>query len=687
MVRLNACLAILVLFGGSQPAAQAAKIKVWQQTLAKDFDKAQFKGAVVSSEGALRLARVLKPLADLKALHVWAMVEDKNGKLFVASGDEGKLFTVGADGKVETAYTSPDSQILSLAVTPEGTVFAGTGPGGNIIRLAPGEKPKVIADSLGSYVWSLAYDEKEDKLLAGTGPKGRIYQVTPRGKAEVYLATRQEHVLSLAGKSGGPWFAGTDKGGLVYRLDGPGKSFVLYQAAQGEIRSLAVQGQVLYAGTSSPVLKRGGGGKAGGGALVPLEMVLQAGPAPVPPPPQIGENSVYRLAPDGSVRELFRDKLLMLSLLPQPGRLLVGTGMNGQLIEIDEGTREKTELARLDHGQILTLLQRRDGSILLGTGDSGKLYTLEKKFTPQGIVTSEVLDAKIISRWGALTWKTLTPPGTQATLAVRSGNVAEPDATWSNWSAELIDPAESKATCPKARYLQYRVTLTTTNPAVTPEVRHLALRYQTTNQAPEITSLEVPDLDLIHLDNPRKFKIKWNATDPNEDELTYSIHLRKDGWRDWLQLEKDLEKREYDWDTTAIPSGLYQIKVVANDGKDNPPEEALSAQRISGAVPVANTPPAVALKLAGWEEGQAILEGSGTGTLVRIAEAAYAVDGKRWTNVFPVDGLFDGKVENFRFKVDLPRPGMHVVVLRVRDAAGNVGAADVVFTVPAGAKD
>ena len=36
----------------------------------------------------------------------------------------------------------------------------------------------------------------------------------------------------------------------------------------------------------------------------------------------------------------------------------------------------------------------------------------------------------------------------------------------------------------------------------------------TTNQAPEVTSIDVPDLDAVTLDNPKKLKIKWTATDP-----------------------------------------------------------------------------------------------------------------------------------------------------------------------------
>src|SRR5579862_3782301 len=127
---------------------------------------------------------------------------------------------------------------------------------------------------------------------------------------------------------------------------------------------------------------------------------------------------------------------MILSLLCKGERVLVGTGMDGQLFEVEEKARERSEIARLDHGQILCLYPRADGSIVLGTGDPGKLYVLQDKFAAKGTVTSEVLDAKLISKWGSLRWQADTPEGTSVSIAVRSGNVAEPDDTWSDWSAE-----------------------------------------------------------------------------------------------------------------------------------------------------------------------------------------------------------------------------------------------------------
>jgi hypothetical protein len=44
--------------------------------------------------------------------------------------------------------------------------------------------------------------------------------------------------------------------------------------------------------------------------------------------------------------------------------------------------------------------------------------------------------------------------------------------------------------------------------------------------------------------------------------------------------------------------------------------------------------------------------------------------------------LFDSKAESFRIKTEPLRPGTYVLMLRVKDAAGNVGSSDVLFTVP-----
>ena len=673
----------LVITVYSTVPAEAAKVKVWHQHTAASFDKAKFSKAVVSSDGVISLSRQLKPLANPGVSNVWALAESKDGVLYAATGDDGKVFRVDGE-ECKAVYTGKDSQVLSLAAADDGSVFAGTGPGGKIVRITA-KGAEIFAEGLDSYVWALVYDLEEKALYAGTGPKGKIYKIDTKGKSSVFCATKQEHILCLALGAKGTLYAGTDKGGLVYRVSADGKGFVVFHAHQTEVRSLLADGGILYAGTSAPVARKSTSfpPKLGGGD----DMAFGK--------PFVGENSVYRIAADGTARELLRDKAMILSLARlDADTLLAGTGMQGQLFTVGERTKERSEMARLESGTIHCILKRKNGTIVLGAGDPGKLYALDAGYAPKGTVISEVLDAKMPARWGAMTWKApgahtwLKPPegpgGPPAprtvSVAVRSGNVAEPDDTWSPWSAEQADPADAKAAAPIARYFQYRVTLTTAAPQVSPSFSDFTLRYQTVNQAPEVTSLDVPDLDATNLDNPKKLKIRWTATDPNDDELTYTLFFKKTGWKEWVLLEENLEKKDYEWDTTGVPSGMYQIKLVASDRKDNSPEDCLSAERISAAVPVSHVPPVVELKHTGFDGDRATFEAIAKAPLVRLTEASFAVNGKKWMNVFPTDGLFDSKTEQFRFQTDALRPGTYVVVLRVRDAAGNVGSGDVVFT-------
>jgi hypothetical protein len=260
--------------------------------------------------------------------------------------------------------------------------------------------------------------------------------------------------------------------------------------------------------------------------------------------------------------------------------------------------------------------------------------------------------------------------------------VAEPDDTWSDWCPEQADPDEAVIAAPPARFLQYRVTLATDNASVTPALHGLTLRYMTTNQAPEVTSVEVPDLDAVNLENPKKFKLKWNATDANEDELTYNLFVRKDGWNSWVLLDEDQDKKEFDWDTTTMPSGVYQLKVTASDRRDNAAEDALTGERISAPFVVSHTPPVVHLTAVPTSEGHTVIEATAKHPLARLTGASLSVNGGKWANLFPTDGLFDSKSETFRFQTDALKPGVYVAVLRVKDAAGNTGSGDVVFTVP-----
>ena len=82
--RGSVAVAVMLLCPALLPAA---KVKVWHQHAPAHYDNAQLKQLVQSNEGVLRLSRQLRPLMGLDAAHVWDMVEDRDGNLFVATGD------------------------------------------------------------------------------------------------------------------------------------------------------------------------------------------------------------------------------------------------------------------------------------------------------------------------------------------------------------------------------------------------------------------------------------------------------------------------------------------------------------------------------------------------------------------------------------------------------------------------
>jgi hypothetical protein len=126
---------------------------------------------------------------------------------------------------------------------------------------------------------------------------------------------------------------------------------------------------------------------------------------------------------------------------------------------------------------------------------------------------------------------------------------------------------------------------------------------------------------------------------------------------------------------------VYRVKVVASDRPENPDGEALSAERTSGPVTVAHEAPAVTARVTAVDGNKAVIEADAVDPLSRLASASFSVNGHKWVSVFPKDGLFDDKRKAFRFTTETLAPGTYVVVLRVKDAAGNVGAGDCTFTI------
>jgi len=683
-------LTLVLALSGS---ASAVTPTVWRDDTFAEFEKGDPKGVAIAADGSVTLSQAVEDYADTKALHVWALARDAQGNLYAGTGNEGKVFRIGPDRRVDLAGALPDARIVhALTVDAEGTVYAGTSPGGRIYRIAPGKAPALVCSTGARYVWALTLTPKGE-LYAATGGGGKVLRISPDGKATEVGASSDEHIVSLAAGQDGALYAGTEGSGLVYRVSG-GRMQVLYDAPEREVRGLAVgKDGTLYAGAMSGAIR--------------LEEGKEEPPRPRPEGASTEErSSLYRISPSGAVLKLWESgqPLLLSALIDGDGRVLLATGDKGLFYRVgDDGAA--AVVARFEEAQPLTVCAGREGDVFVGMGGAGKVYRMWKGAGTEGTYISRRYDFGSGARWGKLVWRAETPAGTAVSVQTRSGNAEKSDDGWSEWSADLRDSSGNPIASPPARFLQYRVRLSSTTPGVAPVLREVTLTGLQENLRPTISSLDLlpPGRGRPPSEggpppqrapqgggggNPKPgpaskqgvTTVQWAAGDPNGDELSYALYVRGIDETGWRLIEKDLKATSYPWNTESTPDGTTLIRVVASDRPDNPEPLALTAERVSEPFEVDNTPPRLTSLKALPDGGGAFrVEGEASDETSPLKRGEYAVDSGDWNAFFPSDGIFDSRTEPFSFRVTGLSEGGHVVLVRVTDALDNVGVGKVVI--------
>jgi len=186
---------------------------------------------------------------------------------------------------------------------------------------------------------------------------------------------------------------------------------------------------------------------------------------------------------------------------------------------------------------------------------------------------------------------------------------------------------------------------------------------------------------------PRRFfqkgarTLTWQATDPNDDTLSYKVFYRTLGESEWHLLADNLSQNYYTIDGNRVPDGTYLFKIVASDAPSNTKEFALSDERISDAIEIDNTPPAIRVSGPSITGQTAEVVFDATDATSRIVRGEYSVDGGTWQLIFPVDGIADSAHESFKLTVAFDKPGEHLIAFRCADSSSNVGTAKVTATV------
>ena len=108
---------------------------------------------------------------DPKTKYIWALALDRQGQLYIGTGDRGEIFRVDRTGSGSLFFKSDEAQIRALDFDNLGNLIAGTDGSGLIYRISPQGEAFVLYSAPKKEITALAVDSKGDIYAAGAGEK------------------------------------------------------------------------------------------------------------------------------------------------------------------------------------------------------------------------------------------------------------------------------------------------------------------------------------------------------------------------------------------------------------------------------------------------------------------------------------------------------------------------------------
>ena len=386
------------------------------------------------------------------------------------------------------------------------------------------------------------------------------------------------------------------------------------------------------------------------------------------------------------------------------GSILLSTGPQGRIYQWKGG--EVSLIANVPEKQVVSI-SSANGTTLVTTTNSGAVYRLDNTPSNHSEYRSAAKDVERFSKFGHYRIEGDHVDGGALAIAFRTGNTRNPDTTWSPWTIAMPQP-EGNISAPPGRYVQWKLSMP--KPASDVAVDTVTIAFVNRNIAPVIDALAVQDPAVVFitsaypsapqvveatnpdeygiftsLENPRDrtpdpgkkvfrkgFRtIAWRAHDENGDSLRYSVSFRQKGSDKWLRLRENIEETQVNFDTSQLPDGLYELRLVVSDALDNP-EMPLSDSREGVEFQVDNTPPSIAVTQHGDDVIIHVVD-----KLSPVGRVEVSADAQKWTRLIPVDGIADSSDETYK----LPRTDLagKFVIIRATDAFYNVATESVIL--------
>jgi sugar lactone lactonase YvrE len=700
------------------------------------------KGNIYFGTGNEGKVYKLTPKGDLttffepNAVMVHALAVDDHDRLYAATSPNGCVYRLDSDGRAEVFCNPGETYIWAMTFDHDGSLFLATGDHGKVLRVPTSHSTPAEAETYfetkEANITALALDNNGD-LLAGSSPHGYLYRIDKAGHGFVVFNSITKEIKQLAVAPDGVIYAATFvSNGKADESGGDGSITIDVSPTEAETMSTAktaTKSVSKHSVTTSD--------DDNSDAVISLGDVaslasLVDGSESDSTPKETG--AIYRVDTNGFCDRYWSipgETIYSMALLPD-GTLLAGTGDKGRIYSISDANHWKLLQETSDGAQLAALWPdvREPARFYAATSHPAQIFRLDLSLAEKGTFTSKAFDAKQKSQWGKFHPLGEVPTGAKLEISTRSGNTPKPEKTWSDWSKPEPLGAEISATSPNARYLQYRVEFQheAGSPGATACLRRMEFYYQNLNAPPVISRVKVHNegfslskmpmpqqmgggaagigqlLDddagssksgggraeammaammaqapMQTIEKPGYCTVVWEAKDPNDDKLVYSVSIRAESGTDWTTLVDKTDDSFYSFNTTGFGEGLYVIKVTASDLPSNTPETALMAEAVSEPFLINNTPPVLTAQSQAVERDHARIVVNATDAASVIDSASYSLDGKDEVALRPDDLIFDSTNETFTIALNGLAKGTHSLLVHATDEAKNAAVLQLNF--------
>src|SRR5690349_18659812 len=520
-------------------------------------------------------------LYDAPELDVTALAIARDGSIYAGTSPDGKVYRITADGKADVYFDPGDKYTWSLAVMNDGSLAVGTGDTGKLYRVrAANASPEssLLVSTNQTHVISLAVTPQGD-LIAGTDSGGLVLRVSPEGKTFALFDTQLREIHALAPAADGSIYALALSDAASTARAPSAAPASTPQPAEGTTPTTSVTITAIdEAGT--PISN----------ATTPARSRSDVSTA---------RSAVFRILPDGATDVVWSSPTVTaFSIAPalQSGSVLIGTADKGRIYSVTNDGRD-TLLLQSPEGQISSLLVKNN-QVYAASSNQGKLFRFGNELVNEGTYESPVRDAKLTASWGRIWWRgtgavevqTRTGNGERPdatwsdwSAAYRDPNgnqIASPRARFIQWRATVRSGAATPAWLEdvSVAYLPRNVAPEVLSITVLPVGVGLQQMTQTTvDPNVESSGLDPSVFGPVAQVPPRRFyqrgarSFQWQAEDRNSDTLEYAIYYRALNEQTFRLLKDKLRDNFYTIDGATLADGRYVIKIVASDAPDNPP--------------------------------------------------------------------------------------------------------------------